>query len=632
VGASVGPVTGWLALAQRGLCRLLLAWLACWALPAAAAITVPADLASLPLRAEVRVLEDPSGRLGIAEIRSADLEGRFRSVPGAGDLNWGFTRSALWLRLEFQAQGTPQRPALLQVAYPQLDRVDFHTVERGQPVHLVSGDLLPFSARPWPHRHIVFPLQLEPGTTQTVYLRAVSRGSLTVPLTLWSPKALQHHDQSVYAAHALYFGMLLALGLYNLLLFASVRDRLHLAYVANLATFAIGMLGVLGLGHQFLWPELPQVADKIPLLGFSLYGFFAMSYVRAFLDTRSWTPWWDRVLVTLALLFLVVATCDFFTDTRLFVMALAAMAPLAALASLVVGLLALRHNQPGARIYVLASLVYQIGFVAYGLRMVDLVPTNVVTSYAIQWGSVVEMMLLSFALAERLQALRRAKEQAQAEVLQARQAAVQALVDAEKRLESRIAERTAELAQANESLREGQLELSRLALQDSLTGLANRIHLQEHLRLALARSRRSGSGCGLLMIDLDGFKAVNDTHGHAVGDALLQEVARRLRSQVRASDLVARLGGDEFVVVFEPAGNEELARALGHKLVAALGQPYLAGDRSFTIGASIGIALAPLHGTEPQSLLERADQAMYEAKRLGKGRCALARPAHGGSA
>ena len=626
MGVSIGPGTAWLALARRALCRLALVWLALSALPVAAAITVPVDLTSLPLRAQVRVLEDPSGRLGIAEIRSAALEERFSSIPGAGDLNWGFTRSALWLRLEFRAQGTQPQPALLQLAYPQLDRVDFHAVERGQPVHLVSGDLLSFSARPWQHRHIVFPLQLEPGAAQTVYLRVVSRGSLTMPLTLWSPQALQHHDQTVYAAHSLYFGILLALGIYNLLLFASVRDSLHLAYVANLATFATGMLGVLGFGHQFLWPELPQLADKIPLLGFSLYGFFAMSYVRAFLDTRTWTPRWDRALASLALLFLVVAACDLFTDTRVFVMAIAAMAPLAALASLVVGLLALRQDQPGAKIYVFASLTYQIGFVAYGLRMVDLVPTNVVTSYAIQWGSVVEMMLLSFALAERLQTLRRAKEQAQAEVLQARKAVVDALVDAEKRLETRIAERTAELAQANERLRESQLELSRLALHDGLTGLANRAHLQEHLQLAVARSRRTGSGCGILMIDLDGFKLVNDTHGHGVGDALLSEVARRLRTQVRASDLVARVGGDEFVVVFEPAESQDMAHAIGVKLVAALGQPYIVADRSFTIGASIGIALAPIHSTEPHRLLELADLAMYEAKRMGKGRCELARP------
>lgn len=250
-----------------------------------------------------------------------------------------------------------------------------------------------------------------------MYLRVVSRGSVTVPLALWSPQAMQHHDQTVYAAHALYFGMLLALGVYNLLLFVSVRDRLYLIYVANLTTFATGMLGLLGFGQQFLWPGLPQVADKIPLLGFSLYGFFAMSYVRAFLETSTWAPRWDGTLACLALLFLVVAVCDPVTDTRVFVMAMAAMAPAAALASLAVGLLALRRGQPGAKIFVFASLLYQIGFVAFGLRMVDLIPTNLVTSYAIQWGSVIEMMLLSFALADRIQTLRRAKEQAQAEAL-----------------------------------------------------------------------------------------------------------------------------------------------------------------------------------------------------------------------
>jgi len=621
----IAAVSG-LSARLRRTALLLGIWLGLLASPAGAVVAVPADLQSLQLRPQVEYLEDASAQLTIDDVVALAKSGRFTRVQGSGDLNLGFTPSALWVRLVLRSDSEQPLDTLLEVAYPQLDRVEFHTVDMPGQVPLSSGDTLPFSARPWQHRNIVFPLRLEPGQVQTVYLRVVSRGSLTVPLKLWSPRALQDHDQWAYAAHALYFGVLLTLGIYNLLLFASVRDRIHLAYVANLATFALGMLGVLGFGHQFLFPELPQAADKLPLFGLSLYGFFALMFVRAFLQTRAWGPRMDLALKVVAFTALATSLGVFATDSGPFVKMIAVLAPVASMCSLLAGLAALHKGQPGARIFVFASLVFQFGLTAYGLRALDLVPSNALTSYGIQWGSVIEMMLLSLALADRIQALRHEKERAQAEALRARRSAVEALQDAEKRLEDRIAERTAELARANEHLLASQRELSRLALHDGLTGLANRAHLEEQLLLAVARCRRAGTGCAVLLIDLDGFKAVNDTRGHAVGDALLKSVADRLRSQVRASDLVARVGGDEFVVVFEPAETEALAVSLSRKLLDALGKPHRVADEVFTVGASIGIALVPAHGTEPKELLERADRAMYEAKRRGKGCFEVARP------
>jgi diguanylate cyclase (GGDEF)-like protein len=334
----------------------------------------------------------------------------------------------------------------------------------------------------------------------------------------------------------------------------------------------------------------------------------------------------DLALKVVAFTALATSLGVFATDSGPFVKMISVLAPVASMCSLLAGLAALHKGQPSARIFVFASLVFQFGLTAYGLRALDLVPSNALTSYGIQWGSVIEMMLLSLALADRIQALRHEKERAQAEALRARRSAVEALQDAEKRLEDRIAERTAELARANEHLLASQRELSRLALHDGLTGLANRAHLEEQLLLAVARCRRAGTGCAVLLIDLDGFKAVNDTRGHAVGDALLKSVAVRLRSQVRASDLVARVGGDEFVVVFEPAETEALAVSLSRKLLDALGKPHGVADEVFTVGASIGITLVPAHGTEPKELLEQADRAMYEAKRRGKGCFEVARP------
>jgi diguanylate cyclase (GGDEF)-like protein len=155
------------------------------------------------------------------------------------------------------------------------------------------------------------------------------------------------------------------------------------------------------------------------------------------------------------------------------------------------------------------------------------------------------------------------------------------------------------------------------ATHDALTGLANRVLFHEHLEAALAASHRSGTLAAVCYLDLDGFKSVNDTRGHAVGDELLVSVAERLRATVRTSDGVARLAGDEFAVLLREVGSVEAAGLVAGKLVDALAEPYTFHGEETHIGASVGVALAPIHGETPDDLLRAADAAMYEAKQRG---------------
>ncbi|MGU3363027.1 diguanylate cyclase domain-containing protein [Methylobacterium sp. M6A4_1b] len=156
------------------------------------------------------------------------------------------------------------------------------------------------------------------------------------------------------------------------------------------------------------------------------------------------------------------------------------------------------------------------------------------------------------------------------------------------------------------------------AQHDSLTGLLNRAGLAEAIT-----ARRDGLAA-LLYLDLDGFKAINDTHGHGTGDQLLQAVAERLREGARPRDVVARIGGDEFVVLTDILAPAALI-AFSERIVSQICVPFtLSPDRTVTVGVSIGIALAPEHGTDLTSLLSAADQALYAAKGSGKSRSALA--------
>jgi len=161
--------------------------------------------------------------------------------------------------------------------------------------------------------------------------------------------------------------------------------------------------------------------------------------------------------------------------------------------------------------------------------------------------------------------------------------------------------------------------IASLAYSDPLTGLANRTSLSPALEQAVERARRRGAKLAGVFMDLDGFKQVNDAHGHDIGDGLLVEVARRLRTVLRASDFVARLGGDEFFVVIEEVHDVPAVDGIARKLLSELLEPYeLAGGKRAQITASLGVSVFPDDAGDAQTLMKHADMAMYAAKEAGK--------------
>lgn len=162
-----------------------------------------------------------------------------------------------------------------------------------------------------------------------------------------------------------------------------------------------------------------------------------------------------------------------------------------------------------------------------------------------------------------------------------------------------------------------QSHLYELAHHDALTGLPNRTLCKDRLQQAIAQARRSSGSVGILFIDLDHFKEINDTLGHAVGDLLLIEYSWRLVHVIRESDTAARLGGDEFVVIAPSLTHEESIRAVVGKIISSLADPFMIEGRELYVRTSIGVALYPVHGEDPDQLMRQADAAMYAAKSSG---------------
>jgi diguanylate cyclase (GGDEF)-like protein len=163
-------------------------------------------------------------------------------------------------------------------------------------------------------------------------------------------------------------------------------------------------------------------------------------------------------------------------------------------------------------------------------------------------------------------------------------------------------------------------EIKKLAFFDPLTGLPNRRQLLDHMSYLIRLNHREGKSFAVFMMDLDKFKAVNDTFGHAAGDDLLKQVASRMTMRLRDCDMVVRLGGDEFVIVLENCPTNEDAEKVATAVIADLTVPFTLSDENIVqIGASIGISFYPQHANTPAALIDCADVALYQAKEHGRG-------------
>jgi PAS domain S-box-containing protein len=380
-------------------------------------------------------LDDTSSKLTLADVLQPDIQARFRPVAqgAAASTNFGVTDSAIWLRVRLQTETDSPRRWLLEVANPPLDRLDLYQSDsRGAYEHQSGGDLLPFAERPIFHRNHVKPIDLEPGSETILYLRVASQGNVSAPTTLWQPAALWQNDLKTYSVFSLYFGLLIGLLLYNLLLFSSVRDRAYLIYVAFVACIGLSQAANSGLGAQFLWPQAPWWSNNSINATLAASGAFGLLFARSFLASRSKLPGLDRWMRTLVALWVAAAVGALLLPYRAAWLSVMALGLATVAAVMLAGAVSIRRQHPGARYFVLAWSAFLLSIVAQTLRNNGLLPSNLVTDNPLLIGSSLEMVLLSFALADRINVARREKELAQAQVA-SEQAMVHALQQSQER-------------------------------------------------------------------------------------------------------------------------------------------------------------------------------------------------------
>lgn len=571
------------------------------------------------------VFEDPERTLTLSDIQKLD-PGMFKASHAQGPvLNFSYTRSAFWLRLRLSNQTGAPVKSMLEIGYASLSHVQFHCPGIEGAENVATGTIAPFSTRPHKNRNFVFPVNITERGEFVCYFRLESTTPILVPARLWTSAAFQEHERNDYLTHAWYFGVVTAMVVFNLLLFISLRDIVYLLYVSFVSCFAVALAAEKGVAKQFLWPAAGQWADIAIYVGYSLAIGFGLTFMQVMLGTRRVIPAFDKWLRAFVLL-LFLTPVAFFISLETFARAAVMLYTGAVPLILGVGIYCAVKRQRSAYFFVAAFTMICIGGFVTGLSLLGAIPANSYTTGAMQFGSVMEMLLLAFALADRFNQIRREKEKAQAEALKAEHLLVENLKSSEKILEERVAERTAALSDsnrallaANTELEEKKAALEKLSITDRLTSLSNRLMLDRVLEAELHRSQRYSSTFSLILLDVDRFKFVNDTFGHPVGDSVLVELAALLSARVRDSDVVGRWGGEEFLIVCRDTSADG-ARILADKLRAKVMEHDfpLAGPRTSSFGVT-GVC----KGDTVASMIARADRALYRAKENGRNRVEL---------
>lgn len=519
----------------------------------------------------------------------------FTPTHQAQDLNFGYTRGDVWLRTQVRNDSSEPQRWMVEFEYPFLDYVTLYTLRQQLSSVQRSGSAVPVEQRALAHRQAVFPLELAAFETVTLYTHVAASGSKMLSYNLLTPEVFYTQNDRHNFWLATYFGMLLAMGLYNLLLFFGLKERIFLHYSLFVAGFGLAILAFNGIGTLMFWSFLGENTSRLVALGFTFASTMATLFAQSFLNTETYCPRWHQVLNTfrsycwlavIASLLLPIPAALHLMDVTGF---------MAALLLLICGSYCSFRRIPSARLFVFAWSIFLLGAGVFTLRNLGILPANFITLHGIQIGSALEMLLLSFALASRFNKLKRQKERAQAALLAA-------LKKQEAVLEQKVAARTK--------------ALEHLANGDMLTGLLNRHGLARCAAEALERNRQNGHRLALLMLDLDRFKPINDCYGHEAGDFVLQQVAKRIAHMARTGDHCARFGGDEFIIIMENIEPHDTLENIQARIDEAIRSPIKlpCGER---VSVSVSIGVSTCQGTEGatlESLLREADSHMYAVK------------------
>lgn len=528
----------------------------------------------------LELMEDPTGSLSFEEVRTPAAGKKFtasrQTVP-----NLGFTKSAYWARFRIDAsfRVSADEKWLLELSHPFVDELDVY-IPQGKGRYEVRnlGDRKPFWSRDWSHRNFVINLNyLDHAPQEYYYLRISTPGTLHVPLDLWTVQAFGEHAASEQLLLGLYYGIMIAMLLYNLFIYFTTRDHTYIRYVSFIACFLILQANTNGHFFQYLVPPYPSIANVAIPLFIALSCITAVWFTIDYLEIKKLKP-------KLMIAFKVALAANAATAVAVLLLPYSigfpvsfGVAAVTVVMLLAAGLITRRAGSRPAQFYNTAWSILLLGSLVKLLAMAGVFPQNMFTNHTWQLGSALEVLLLSLGLADRINDLRE--------------------------------ERMSALQQA--------FEFEKIAHTDRLTGLYNRTYFEREFKQHKEYSQRNpNSHFGLFIIDLIGLKSINDNYGHGAGDQAIRMTARILKSLCRQSDVVARIGGDEYAIIcprlnfydYEAFVTRMIERTEGGTI------KYQDGDDIRTIPIHLSIGHGHTARIKPAEIFDYADKEMYRCK------------------
>ncbi len=556
-------------------------WCLVWALaadPAAAARLTLDDATRIhDAWPQVRVLADPERNIEAAEAlrRLSDF-----APPASPHAGMGFRNEALWFHIPIAVASQSDGRWVLEIDYALLNRAEVFIAHEGRAEKVATmGSLLPFRDRPLGSRTPAVMLDLQAGQSVDVLIHVDTRSSVIVPVKFLKPAEFHARANHEFLLQGLLLAIGLCLLIFSLQQWVNLKDAVYGKYAAVIVCHLLFSTHLFGLGAIYLWTDRPWIEVHMAGLSLLMVSATLALFVEAVLagDLHPRARLALKALAAVLVVFALLFALDWMNNRWLGVVS-AVFGLMPALIGLQAAIARVRRGDTVGTYFIVAWAGYFLTGVILSLTINGHIGANFWTLHSLQFGATFDMLLFM-----RIVILRTAAEH---------------LV-------------------AQQARREHDMMKS-LANTDSLTALNNRRGLNEALaaRVPHATPERM---LVIYMLDLDGFKPVNDQYGHDIGDELLVAIGGRLTAAVRTHDIVARVGGDEFVVVATEVTTEAHAAELGAKLLAVLQAPFTHGGHECHVGVTIGYVLVPQDGIQVAALLKAADAAMYAGKQLGKG-------------
>lgn len=559
-------------------------------------------------------------------------------------INLGKNTHPMWIR--FQVSNPTQSPVerLLEIDWIHLSEVDFYQQKAdGNWLHHQAGLTRDKSVYYRDNPSYLFPIRLQPGESRQILIRVYSTFICFVPMTIWEEQAFTDFQKQHFIFYALAFGVLMAMMLYNASLYVFTRDRLFLFYSYYVLAVILYEISNTGIANYMIWGD----SQWWRLNGYALSVYLCFLgvalFVRDFfsLDQKGGL---ERGNNTFFIVFCCLGILDQLLGTFLMRGFAGALIMLMCITLMISAIKNAINGDINARYFVVAWSAL-VGFTFLNIATIEGYFAKLeLANYGQLLGFVVEMLLLSFALADRINRERIQREQAQAkaidlqknmvhereEKIAAQEEVLKLQQQSNEQLEEQVKERTQVLELTMANLKNVNSELSKLSVTDPLTQVNNRRYFDEVFDAELKRSERTQRPVTLILVDVDHFKQFNDSYGHLAGDDCLKMVAKALqRAVTRENDLVARFGGEEFAIVL-PEVDESQAYTVAENIRRAIESiAFVCKGEKVPISASLGVvSVGGAKQSEPRqtvsSIISAADEALYEAKNRGRNCSVLA--------